>query len=121
MYMSTGSKIRAYRRKTGMTCSDLAGMIGITPATVSRYESGKIELISNKMLKKTADVLDCTVEDLTSDDPACVDQNYYSRTKEEKELLRGYYGLSPKLQEPVRLICSTGISHKSIEKDWKAV
>lgn len=114
--MSLGSKIKEYRKKTGLTSRDLAALLKITPATMSRYESGKIESVSQEMIARIAEILNCSVEDLISDDPAYAYLNTSrkrkssSRKLEEEELLRGFYGLSPELQDAVRQICRTGIN-----------
>ncbi len=113
--MSVGSKISEYRKKSGITSRDLAAMLDITPATMSRYESGKILSIPAYMLEKLSNCLGCTVEDLVKDDP-----NYSylqklprrkssSRKQEEEDLLKGYYGLTPELQDVVRRICQIGL------------
>ena len=116
--MSVGSKITEYRKKAGFTSRDLAAILSITPATMSRYENGKILSIPSEMLEKISASLNCSVSDLIQDD-----SNYAylkdekarkrktsSRNQEEEYLLKGYYGLSPQLQAAVRQICETGIS-----------
>ena len=116
--MSVGSKITEYRRKTGITSRDLAAILSITPATMSRYENGKIRSIPSETLGKIASALNCSVSDLIQDD-----SNYdflkdekirkrksSFRTQEEEHLLKGYRGLSQELQAAVRQICKTGIS-----------
>lgn len=113
--MSVGSKIVEYRKKSGLTSRELAAMLDVTPATMSRYESGKILSIPADTLEKMSDCLGCTVDDLISDD-----SNYSylqrsqkrkssSRKQEEEDLLKGYYGLSPELQDVVRRICNIGL------------
>ena len=113
--MTVGGNITKFRKKAGMTSRQLAATVGVTPATISRYEHGKITVIPSDMIRKLSDSLNVTVEQLTGDDP---DYSYLadqrtkknsSRKKEEKELLKGFYGLSPELQDAVRRICNTGL------------
>lgn len=114
--MSVGSNITLYRKKAGITSRDMAALLDITPATMSRYESGKIISIPKDMLERISGILNCTVDELIVDDP-----NYSflskpqkrkssSRKKDEEELLKGFYSLSPELQDAVRMICHSAIS-----------
>ena len=114
--MSVGSNITLYRKKAGITSRDMAALLDITPATMSRYESGKIISIPKDMLERISGILNCTVDELIVDDP-----NYSflskpqkrkpsSRKKDEEELLKGFYALSPELQDAVRMICHSAIS-----------
>ena len=117
--MSVGSKITEYRKKSGITSRDLATTLSITPATMSRYESGKILSIPSEMLEKISSALNCSVSDLIQDDSNYAylkgektkKRNSSSLSHEEEFLLKGYYGLSPQLQAAVRQICETGISN----------
>ena len=112
--MSSGSTITNYRKKAGMTSRDLAARIGVTPATMSRYESGTLS-VSTEKLEKIADCLCCTVQDLVRDDPEYAylqeepDGTLSFRTLEDEILLKGYHGLSPELQDIVRRICRLGL------------
>ncbi len=114
--MSVGSKITEYRKRAGITSRDLAATLDITPATISRYESGKILSISSDMLEKLSSALNCSIHDLIQDDPAYAyltnqkKRKSSSRNEEEELLLKGYHGLSPQLQAAVRQICETGIT-----------
>ncbi len=114
--MTVGENIIDLRKKAGITSRELAAAVGVTPATMSRYEHGKITVISQNMICKISAALGVTVEQLISDDPQ---YGYISKTKhkkspsknmEEKKLLKGFYGLSPELQDAVRRICDTGLS-----------
>ena len=113
--MSIGSNITEIRKKRGMTSRGLASAVGITPATMSRYEHGKISSIPAEMIRKISAALDVKPEELTEGDPdysfICESENkkISSHKKEEKELLKGYYGLSPELQDVVRRICNIGL------------
>lgn len=114
--MAIGDNIVELRKKAGITSRDLAAAVGVTPATMSRYEHGKITVISNEMIGKIAEALAVQPEELVSGDPSyawlCTDskKKISSRKWEEKKLLEGFYGLSPELQDAVRRICKTGLS-----------
>ena len=59
-----GKKIRAARRKRGLTQTELAEMIGVIPQTISSYECGRTEpelirllLISNVLATPINDLI----------------------------------------------------------------
>ena len=114
--MSLGDNIIKFRKKAGISSRDLAAAVGVTPATMSRYEHGKIASVSPEMIRKISEALNVQLRQLVSGDP---DHSYLdessqkkisSRKREERELLKGFYGLSPELQDAVRRICNTGLS-----------
>ena len=56
-------KIREFRKARDMTMRNLAEQMGVSVATVSRWESGE-DYPAAARLPKLADVLDCTVDAL---------------------------------------------------------
>ena len=114
--MTVGKNIIELRKKAGITSRDLAAAVGVNPGTMSRYEHGKITAISPDMIAKISEVLGVEPQQLVSGDPAYAylydtdQKKISSRKKEEKELLKGFYGLSPEPQDAVRRICNTGLS-----------
>lgn len=66
--MSVGTKIKAYRKKKQLTGAELAEMIGVTQGMISQYESDRVRMIPDDTLNKLADALECTVDQLISDD-----------------------------------------------------
>lgn len=60
------NKIREYRRKNGLTATELAEMVGLSQSAISLIEN---EHISPKIehLEKIADVFVCTVNDLVDE------------------------------------------------------
>lgn len=56
--------IKKRRLKLGLTLQQVGDAVGVTRATIQRYESGNIENIDTKMIMKLADVLQCTPVDL---------------------------------------------------------
>ena len=58
--MQTREKIKHLRKQFGVSAQALADLIGISKATLYRYENGDIEKIPVHILEKIADVLDCS-------------------------------------------------------------
>lgn len=61
--MSIGERIRELRKEKRLTLIQLADLMGLSQATLSKYESGEIN-IPIKRLRKLADILGTTVEEL---------------------------------------------------------
>ena len=59
----TGSLIRDFRVKNGMTQQELANKLGVNQSTVSDYETGTFELTLPKLVR-IADALGVTIYDL---------------------------------------------------------
>lgn len=57
--MTTGEIMKARRKELGMSAEYVAGKIGVSPATIYRYESGEIEKMPLSNLVPIAKVL-CT-------------------------------------------------------------
>lgn len=58
--MTVGERIKELRQEKGYTLLQLAEQIGVSEATMQRYESGKIKSISPDTLSKLADALGTT-------------------------------------------------------------
>lgn len=54
---SIGKKIRDQRTKLSLTQRDVANYVGVTEATVSRWESGEIDNMRRDKIAKLADIL----------------------------------------------------------------
>ena len=63
-----GMKLRLLREKQGISVATLATIMGVAVNTVSRWETGNREPGLNT-IKKLAEVLNCTVDELLSDGP----------------------------------------------------
>lgn len=59
--------IKVIRRQKGMTQADLAEMLGVTPAAISRYESGE-RIPDIVTAAKIANALGCKVDDLIKEE-----------------------------------------------------
>ena len=66
--MTVGENIMRFRKKAGITSRGLAGCVGVNPATMSRYEHGQISAIPPEMIRKIADALGISAEQLTAGD-----------------------------------------------------
>lgn len=60
-----GNNIKKYRKSQQMTLKELAEKVGLTEATVQKYEAGNIRKIDVEMLKKLSDALQVKPEKLT--------------------------------------------------------
>jgi len=56
--MTTGERIRQSRKQAHMSAETLARRCGLSPATIYRYENGKISKISSEQLSNIAEALD---------------------------------------------------------------
>ena len=65
--MSIGNKIKKYRELNKMTQKDIAEILGVEPATISKYEAGTIEP-SIESLKRLAETFNITVDELIKDE-----------------------------------------------------
>ena len=61
--MNIGNKIKNYRENKKMTQKEIAEILGVEPATVSKYESNTIEP-SIENLKKLAEIFEMSVDEL---------------------------------------------------------
>lgn len=86
--MTVGDIIKKRREELGMTTYELAELIGVSHATVSRYESGYINSIKSGKIQAIAEALRTTPKYLMgwTDDPAM--------STEDTELLRFYHKLN---------------------------
>lgn len=58
--MSVGQNIRNRRKELNMNAETLANFLGVSPSTIYRYESGKIEKVDSAKLIPIADALKTT-------------------------------------------------------------
>lgn len=88
--MAAGKKIRSKRKELGMKQPELAEKLGVTKATISKYEHDQIDMTVSTM-KKLHDILGISYIDLLDDD-----------TSEEKEITTAYQNSSHEKQEIIR-------------------
>lgn len=58
--MTTGQRMRARRKEIGLSAERLAEVLGVSPATIYRYENGDIEKVPGDRLGPIADALNTT-------------------------------------------------------------
>ena len=104
--MIVREKIKALRKDMNITASDLADMIGVTQATISRYENGYVRKIPDDVLGRISKALDISISELTVDDPiySHLHKEKYKKSKKQartdtdKKLLEWYHKQSPEIQ-----------------------
>jgi len=62
-----GDKIKIYREKKRMTQNEVADMLNVSPATISKYESGALEP-NIESLKRLAELFEISIDELLSDE-----------------------------------------------------
>ena len=65
--MKVGNKIKEYRELNKMTQKDIAEILRVEPATISKYEAGTIEP-SIESLKRLAETFNVTIDELIKDE-----------------------------------------------------
>jgi len=60
-----GLNIRKYRLESEQTLRQIADKVGVTEATMQKYEAGNIGRVDVEMIKSIADAIGCTPNDLT--------------------------------------------------------
>lgn len=104
--MTVGERIRSRRKQLSISADTLAEYVGVSRATVFRWENGDIEKISAGTMNVIAVVLQTTAKYLMgfSDDPEEKEEgtNYSEdvpRTKEAKIISHGIDSMPPKERE----------------------
>lgn len=59
-----GKRIKERRKLLGLSAEDLAAMVGMSPATIYRYEKGDIKKVDTTKLTPIAQALETTEADL---------------------------------------------------------
>jgi len=87
-----GNNIRFYREKKRMTLRELGGKIGITEATVQKYEAGSIKRVDAEMIKKIADALiaPATLTGWDEEDKDETENSAILKATQEANLLKRY-------------------------------
>ena len=94
--MAFGDRIKARREELALSRPQLADRLGVTPSTVSNYETG-VSFPKEEMMLRLFDCLET--------DPNTLFQDSFRRgadvlTERERQLLEQYRSLSPPEQEP---------------------
>ena len=83
-----GDKIKLYRESRKMTQNDIANILDVSPATVSKYESGALEP-NIESLKRLAELFEVSIDELLNDEEDKFDIskiNVLDILREQKEM-----------------------------------
>ena len=81
-----GEKIKKYREEKKMTQVEVAEVLGVKPATISKYEAGTLEP-NIESLKKLAELFEVSVDELLKEDEFDVSKiNVLEVLREQKEM-----------------------------------
>ena len=81
-----GEKIKKYREKKKFTQGEVAEVLGVKPATISKYESGTLEP-NIESLKKLAELFGISIDELLKEDESDVSKiNVLEVLREQKEM-----------------------------------
>ena len=86
--MNLGDKIKKYREENKLTQRDIAGILEVEPATVSKYESGMIEP-NIESIKRLAKIFGITIDELLKTEEEKFDVskiNILDVLREQKEM-----------------------------------
>lgn len=112
--------IKKYRAKKGMTLKELAEKVGITEATMQKYEAGNIKSITMDMFYKIADALGIPSENLSEwEDGEHEEYRKQRRIDEESKLLKKYNMLSKGHKRAVRTLIDSLIECENRLKQEK--
>ena len=104
--LRVGNNIKKYRKEAGITLKELSEKIGLTEATVQKYEAGNIKKIDAEMLKKISDALNTTPEKITGWETKEDYMNYRSEQqgKDEANVIKMYSQLTHGHKKAVRVL-----------------
>jgi transcriptional regulator with XRE-family HTH domain len=113
--MSVGQNIKIKRKEKNITTTELGNMIGVDQSTVVRYENGGVRRISDELLQKISNALECSVSELTGNDPRYTDakkKQFSSKmiSQEELDMIFKYRQLPATAQQVIKEICNWQIS-----------
>lgn len=83
-----GDKIKLYRENKKMTQNEISNILGVSPATVSKYESGALEP-NIESLKRLAELFEISIDELLKDEEDTFDIsiiNVLDILREQKEM-----------------------------------
>lgn len=108
-----GNNIKKFRKEKEITLKQLANMVGLTEATVQKYESGNIKKIDIDMLKKLSDALGVSPENLT--EWGTGEYQQYKTEKqgaEEAKIIKMYSQLTKGHRESVRCLIESLLEYQ---------
>lgn len=111
--MTTGERLRTLRKELGISADDVAKALGVSRATVFRYEKGDIEKVPGSMLEPLAKVLHTTPAYLMGweNNPLPADAYPYNPTHRIPILGRISAGLPLYAEEQIEGYTYTDLNH----------
>ena len=103
-----GDKIKLYRDEKKITQNEIANILDVSPATVSKYESGSLEP-NIESLKRLAELFDVTIDMLLKEDNELFnisDVDVLKVLREQKEMK-----LKGNLYHQTQILCSYNSNH----------
>ena len=89
--MTTGPRMKARRKEIGLSAEKVAELLGVSPATIYRYENGDIDKVPGERLAPIAAALQTTPAYLMGWDeknpPAQVDERIWGAICEDSDKL----------------------------------
>ena len=103
--MKISENIRTLRRREGLTLKDVANRIGVSEATVQRYESGAIGAIPYDTIVQLAEIFGVKPWELLGWDKNFELVASCERiTNDDVRLIRAYHKATPARREAVRAL-----------------
>jgi transcriptional regulator with XRE-family HTH domain len=99
---SFGEKVRSLRKKQGLNQKMLAEVSGVSAATISRIESGKVEKVRPETLVSLASALGASAEYLTGKTTKITSGDLMKSDACFMDILSSYTKLSRKRREALR-------------------
>ena len=117
IYVTTGERMKERRKVLGISAEYVAEKLGVSPATIYRYEKGDIEKMPGTILEPISKIL-CTTpaylmgwsDQSVSPEPAPA----FVLTADEKQLVYDYRDASKEIREE-----AAGMLHRSAERNRK--
>lgn len=98
--MTTGERMKIRRKEIGLSAEIVASKLGVSPATIYRYEKGDIEKVPGDVIEPLAKILHCSPAYLMGwvdekEKPAINDDGL---TEEQREIIELFDRADPEVQ-----------------------
>lgn len=90
-------RIKERRKQLNLTLADMSSQLGITDATLNRYESGSIKTIKYDMIVKIANILQCSPQYLMGWSDHITEPPQYDSNNENQEMISEFIRILKKL------------------------
>lgn len=114
--MEVYERIKERRKKLGLSADDIAEALGVSRATVYRYESADIEKLPTTIIEPLAKILRCSIPYLMGweDELELHKKEDFALSALEKEIIKKYRTLNS--SEKAMFLRSIGIEEKGDEE-----